>query len=179
MEALGKVSPCWSSGSSLESPNIETHQNGRGGGWRMDLNWEEHELRHFPVKQNDCYFFNFSFCCCFYSPLSTRATKALPALREATLPGQNTLLEHALPHGTLNSSSRTASLISGGFLYTTQAPLYHPKSVKWPHFKCGCHAREPSTRSEPPVCRGHRLSSSHGTLRQMTSEISRSFPFFF
>lgn len=32
MEALGKVSPCWSSGSFLESRNIQTHQSG-GWGW--------------------------------------------------------------------------------------------------------------------------------------------------
>lgn len=58
MEALGKISPCWSWGRVfLESRNIQTHQNG-GGGWsKLGRTWmstfssgKKRSLTHFSTS---------------------------------------------------------------------------------------------------------------------------------
>lgn len=121
MEALGKVSPCWSSGSSLESPNIETHQNGRVG-WRMDLNWEEHELQHFPVKQNDCYFFQFLFLLLFLQPTEHKSHQS------PDTPAQSDVARAEHPFGTRSSARHSQLKLKNSKPDLWRVPLYHPGS---------------------------------------------------
>lgn len=51
MEAPGKYHPAGPGESLGQSEHSNTPE--WKGGWRMDLNWEEHELQHFPVKRKD------------------------------------------------------------------------------------------------------------------------------